>query len=112
MGTRLPQDDDDRPIPAMRLKAGGAHAVDISAVSARNATAFDGKTRVVSLYATAACFLAFGDDTVEATTDDHYFPPGIYYDVALAGGSEDPAYTHVAAITEGSSGTLYISEKE
>ncbi len=41
MSTLLPTDDDNNPIPAMRLKPGGAQSIAATASSARNATGFD-----------------------------------------------------------------------
>lgn len=110
MTTFLPKDSDNNPIPALRLKDSGAHSVAVTATSARNSTAFDNDTRVVSLYATAPMFVSFGDGSVTATTSDHYFPAGIYYDIAIGGGKAGQS-THIAAIRESSDGTLYISEK-
>ena len=52
MTTIMPQDIDGHPIPAVRLKEGGAHTINTGASSARNTTAFDPETRIISLYAT------------------------------------------------------------
>jgi hypothetical protein len=110
--TYLPRDDDNFPIPALRLKAtGGAHAISATASTARNATAFDGETRVVSLYATDGVYVRFGDDTVTATTSDHYFPSGVYYDFAIGGGKTGQ-FTHIAALRANADCMLYVSEKE
>jgi hypothetical protein len=111
MPTFLPKDSNDQPIPALRLKNGGAHSVAVTASSARNASGFNAATRVVSLYATHAMYIKFGDDEVSATSSDHYFPAGIYYDVAI-GGDNTAHYTNIAAIRVSENGTLYISEKE
>lgn len=110
MSTKLPLDVNDNPIPALRLKSAGAHVVTSSATSARNATAFDDGTRVVSLYATQPVYIAFGDDSVSADSSDHYFPAGVYYDVAL-GGDGAAHYTHVAVLQVSAGGTVYVSEK-
>jgi hypothetical protein len=48
---------------------------------------------------------------VTATESDHYFPQGVYYDLAIGGG-KTAHYTHVAALRVSSDCTLYISEKE
>jgi hypothetical protein len=109
MSTFLPKDADDNVIPALRLKSG--QAVSVTASSARNGTAFSAETRVVSLYATGGVFVKFGDSSVTATTSDHYFPAGVYYDFAVGGGKTGQ-YTHVAAIRASSDCALYISEKE
>lgn len=110
--TILPQDTFDRPIPALRLKPGAAHSIAAGASSARNSTGFGDTTRIISLYATIPVFLRFGGSGVTAAPTDHYFPDGLYYDVAI-GGDEATQYKHVAVIRAGSTdGTVYISEKE
>ncbi len=112
MPTLLPRDDDNVAIPALRLKDGGAHKIAFTAIgSARNAVAFNTKTRVASFYATTPVYLRFGDATVVATTSDHYFPAGIYYDMAISE-YKSGHYTHVAVRGLAEAGTLYISEKE
>ena len=111
MTTMLPMDADNNPIPAVRLKGNDAHAITTSATSVRNSTAFDADTRIVSLYATEDVFVRFGDNTVTATTSDHFFPKGVYYDFAIGGDKVDQ-YTYVAALQASTAGTLYISEKE
>ena len=111
MSTFLPQDSNDNPIPALRLKAAGAHAIAASAVSARNATTFDAGTRVISVYAEQPVYLKFGDASAVATTSDHYFPSGVYYDFAI-GGDKVGQYSHVAVVAFGTDGNVYISEKE
>ncbi len=111
MATFLPTDSENNPIPALRLKSSGAHSISVSGSSARNSTAFDGATRVISLYATGAVYLNFGDVSVTAAATDHYFPAGVYYDVAIGGGKSGHN-THVAALRVTDDCTLYISEKE
>jgi hypothetical protein len=111
MTTLLPRDDDNAPIPAMTLKAGGAHALAAGAASARTAQAFTAGTRVVSLFATEPVFVALGDSTVTASAADHFFPAGIYYDLSL-GHAKGAMASHIAAIRAGAEdATLYISEK-
>lgn len=113
MTTLLPKDADNHSIPALRLKDNGAHALSVSSTSARNATAFADTTKVISVYATAAVYLNFGDSGVTATTSDHYFPAGVYYDIAISGGSgKGPHNTHVAVLRADQDCTVYISEKE
>ena len=109
--TKLPLDSNDNPIPALRLKDGGAHSFSTSAVSARNSTAFDADTRVVSVYATEDTYIAFGDDSVTASGSDHFIPAGLYYDFAI-GGDGTGHYTHLAALRVTTEGDVYISEKE
>ena len=111
MTTKLPLDINDHAIPALRLKKESAHTVSAGAASARNTTAFDTNTRIISLYATVPVFISFGDASVTADTSDHYFPAGIYYDMAI-GGDGTGHYTHLAVLRAGPDGTVYISEKE
>jgi hypothetical protein len=112
MTTLLPTDADNKTIPVMRLKGGGAHAIAASGASARNATAFPADTRVVSLFATVPVYVRFGASTVTATSSDHYFPEGTYYDFAIGDGDKGPHATHVAVLAVSGTGTVYISEKE
>lgn len=111
MPTFLPTDMDDNVIPAVRLAQGGAHSISFSGTSARNTTAFNPETRIVSFYATQPVYVKFGDSSVTAAASDHYFPAGIYYDFAIGGGKVGH-YTHVATLQVSAAGTLYISEKE
>ncbi len=113
MSTLLTTYDDNNPIPAMRLKPGGAQSIAATASSARNATGFDTATRVVSVYATGAVYLRFGNASVTAANTDHYFPAGLYYDFSVRGGDTKGAqHTHLAVLAAGSNCTVYISEKE
>ncbi len=111
MTTLLPTDADDNPIPAIRLKGGNAHSITTSATSAKNTTAFDSETRIVSLYATEDIYVKFGTSSVTATTSDHFFPKGIYYDFSIGGGNTSQ-FTHIAALQVSAAGVVYISEKE
>lgn len=108
----MPMDMNNHPIPAVRLKgSGGAHAIAAGAASTRNTTAFSAGTQVVSLYATSPVYVRFGGASVSATTTDHYFPAGVYYDFAI-GGDKVAHYTHLAVLRVSSDGTVYVSEKE
>ncbi|MBU0800763.1 MAG: hypothetical protein KKA05_07135 [Alphaproteobacteria bacterium] len=112
MTTYLPRDAHGNPIPAVRLKSSGAHTVAVSNSTARNSTAFNADTRIISLYATVPVFIKFGDESVTATASDHYYPSGLYYDFAI-GGDETAHLTHVAVLRVGDTdGSLYVSEKE
>ncbi len=111
MTTLLPQDLNDNPIPAMRFKPSGAHSITVGATSARNSTAFDGETRIISVYSDVAVYIAFGSAAVTASSSDHYFPAGTYYDIAI-GGDHSAHYTHMAVLQVSVAGTAYISEKE
>ena len=105
MATLLPTDLNDNPIPAIRLKSGGAHSISSGASSTRNSTAFETDTKVISLYATEDVYVKCGDSSVTATASDHFFPKGVYYDLAAQ-------YTHIAVLQVSTAGTVYISEKE
>ena len=112
MPTLLPRDSENNVIPAVRLKSSGAHAVNATATSARNSTAFNDETQVISLYATVPVYVKFGTSSVTATSSDHYFPAGVYYDFSIGGGKV-AHYSHVAFLRVGSTdGIVYISEKE
>jgi len=111
MTTLLPKDADNNVIPALRLRDGGAHQITATSSSARNATAFSSETKIISLYATEPVYLAFGGSAITASAADHYFPAGIYYDIAISGGSgKGPHYTHMAVLRSETVGTVYISE--
>ncbi len=117
--TEMIFDNNGTPIPALTMREGGAHSVAFSATAANNSTAFKTDTVIVSIFATTACFIKLSDTSGDAaTTSDHYFPAGIYYDISLGGrpsegyGQKKPNKKYISAIQEGASGTLYISEKE
>ena len=111
MTTQLPLDSNKNPIPALRLKNSAAHSISSSASSARNATAFDDQTRIVSIYATQDVYVNFGGASVTASASDHFFPAGVYYDFAI-GGDGTGHYTHMAVLRASADGTVYVSEKE
>ena len=113
MTTLLPKDADNNIIPALRLREGAAHTINATASSARNSTAFNAGTKIISLYATDGVFVEFGDNTVTASSSTHFFPGGVYYDVAISGGTgKGPHSAYMAAIAAGDDCTVYISEKE
>ena len=109
--TSLPTDTDDNIIPALRFKSGGAHKITVNSSAARNSTPFSETTRIIGLYSTVPVYLAVGDNTVTATVSDHYFPAGVYYDIAIGGG-KTAHHTHVSVLREADDGMLHISEKE
>ncbi len=110
MTTQIPSDADGVPIPALRLKPSGSHALAVTATSGRLGP-FDPDTRVVALFATGPVFLRSGNGTVQASSGDHYFPDGIWCTLSLGGGKTD-RHTHFAAITAAANCTLYLSEME
>ena len=111
MSTFLPQDTNENPMSALRLRASGEHHISAGSSSVRNGTAFDANTRVLSVYATVPVYLKFGSSSVTATSSDHYFPEGVYYDIAIGGGPT-AHYTHLAVLRVFGDGDVYISEKE
>lgn len=112
MATLLPKDADNNIIPALRLRSGGSHALAATGSSVRNGAGFAATTRVVSLYATGPVFVRFGNDGVTATSSDHYFPQGVYYDFAISGGDKGSHTPHVAVLAVATDCAVYISEKE
>lgn len=110
--TLQPLDSNNNPIPALRLKNGGAHSIAATTSTARNSTAFNGSTEIVSIYTDVPVYIKMGDVTVTANSSDHYFPEGIYYDFAI-GADNANHNTHIAVLRAGAEdGTVYISEKE
>ncbi len=104
--TKIAKDLMGNSLPTVFLsKLGGTHKITTSAATARNTTALKSETKVVMIYATEDCYIAFGDNTVEATESSHFFPAGVYFGI----GVKD---THIAALQVTSGGTLYISETE
>ena len=103
----IPYSENGVPLPAVSLKKGaGAHSIAATASSARNSTAFLSSTIILSVYATENVFIEFGNDAVTASSSNHFFPKGMYYDFHLPRGT-----THLAVISDGTDGTVYISEK-
>ncbi len=110
--SNLPLDESGFPIPALSFIPNKAQKVTIGAATARCANPLAGgsedkvhRGRIVNIYADADCYLNVGDENVEATATDHFFPAGQYYAIALKTNQ-----THIAAIQVTSGGTLYISE--
>ena len=113
MTTLLPKDADNNPIPALRLRDGGAHSLSAGVTPNSNTTAFNTDTKVIGLYATVPVFIKFGDAGVTATASDHYFPAGVYYDIALGGGGTKGSHqAYISVLRAEEDGNIYISEKE
>jgi hypothetical protein len=74
--------------------------ISISGTTARSAAI---STGLIRIYASTDCFIKFGDSSVTATTSDHFLLGGSVYDLSYSG-------TNFAAITSGSTGTIYASE--
>ena len=109
--TKLPLDVNDNPIPALKLKDDSAHVLDINAATTRNVDPFSQETRVISIYSDVDVYVRFGENDVEATSSDHFFPAHVYYDLSIGGDGVGHS-SYMAAIGVSGSGKLYISEKE
>ncbi len=111
MSTLLPRDANNSPIPALRLLNNGAHVISAtSSASVKNTNGFNMQTQIISIYATAPITIAFGESDVVATSSDHYFPAGVYYDLAIGGeGVDHTPYMAVLAVDADTE--VYISEK-
>lgn len=110
--TSLPLDINNNPVPALRLKNGGAHKIAAASASTRNTNAFSAATKIVSVYATVPVYIRMGDASVTASASDHYFPEGIYYDFAISGHAAAHC-THIAVLkADTTDGMVYLSEKE
>ena len=110
MTTQLPLDMNNNAIPALRLRNDGAHVIAAASSSARNATAFADDTKIISVYASVPVYINMGGADVTASTSDHYYPAGLYYDFAI--GDEHSGHaSHVAILRVESDGNVYISEK-
>ena len=111
MPTLMPVDSRNHPIPALRFASGKAHAIGVTATTARNATAFSADTRVVLIYATGPVYLQTGDATVTASSTDHFFPEGVYFALSL-GSNLRTRHDHIAVIRADGDCILHISEME
>lgn len=100
--TLLPRDAHNTSIQTMAPVTAQSKAY--TGTSARVDNAFTSGVKVVELRPTTACHIAFGDNTVVATTGDPYLHQGerVTYHVGTN--------THVAAIQSQTGGTLYVTE--
>ena len=110
MITSMPVDVNNNPVPALRLRSGKAHTISAGASAAKNASAFADDTQIVSVYASVPVYIAFGDSSVSASSSDHYFPAGVYYDFAI-GNEHSGHQTYLSVLQVSSAGTVYVSEK-
>lgn len=111
-------------IQALRPKTGaggtGAHHISASGTTARNSTKFNADTRAVEIKARGGdMFYRFGDpvglnDTVVATTSDHFIEDGerLLYSLGGDRGGNLAQSTHVAVIMSSGSGTFSVTELE
>jgi hypothetical protein len=108
--SKQPRDDANQPIPVLSFRPGGAQRITLSATSTRS-VAFAPSVRVISLFSDTDCFFELGDSTVLSTNNSHFLPAGLYMDVSLGSDNVPSANARYLAVT-GTSGTLYISERE
>ncbi len=112
MTTILPIDANDNAIPALRLKDNASHTVSaVTGASTVNSIGFSSETKVVSVYATGGAYIRFGESGVVASSSDHYFPEGVYYDFAIGGYGVDHT-PYIAVLAADADCNVYISEKE
>ena len=108
MGLKLPLDDNGRAIPILGFRFRGCQKVALGATSARNATAIDADTRIVTIATTGNCRFEVGDAAV--TADAGASPlllANSYIDIPL---TESERY--VAFVAEGgATGDAYIMER-
>lgn len=120
----LPIDVNGNAIPAMRLTPNGGHTIAATTgAAAKNTVPFMDTTRVVSVYAEADIWIAFGaDNTVDVAAGGagvHHLPGGTYYDFSIGGfknqgsdGSNVPQSRYIAVRSRVTGGGVYISEKD
>lgn len=106
--TTMPIDTQGYPVPTLGYLDGGAKTIAITNTSTRNAVAISAGVRVISVYATTACYIRLGDNTVTAANTDHYIPSGMYIDIAIGPDSRD---RYIATLRVDTDGTFYISER-
>ena len=113
MTTLLPKDDDNNIIPALRLADGLAHQITSTGNAVSNTTAFSDQTKIISLFATEPVFIKFCQTGVTATTSDHFFPAGVYYDIAISGGAGKGVHSpYISVLAVDADATVFISEKQ
>ena len=111
--SKQPRDDANEPIPVLGLQPAGGSRINFNASSASLSTQFAASIRVITLYATADCYVEVGDATVQANNStSHFVPSGFLYDIAL--GSElisSETSKYISTIGAVASGVLHISER-
>jgi hypothetical protein len=90
------------------ILGGATHAISFTATSARNATPFNSKTRILAaMVADQNCYIEAGDSTVVATTSSTYLAAGAVYSFGI-----DSNITHIAVIRATTDGTLRFFESK
>lgn len=112
MTTQMPNDGQGRPIPALRLAPGKSQKITAAGTAAKNAVAFSEDTRVIGVYAVEDIYIEVGADDVVATTNSHFLPGGLYYDIALVDDDVSKTRdTHISVLQVSAGDTVYVSEK-
>lgn len=108
--TKMPRDDNDQSIPALRPSVARVGAT--SSAAAVRVGPFTTGCKVISLYCrTAALRFQTGGVSVAATGVSHYIAIGERMVISL--GAVDDVHTHISVIRDGAlDGTLEISELE
>lgn len=109
--SKQPRDDANQPIPVLSFRPGGAQTLFID-VTATRSTAFASSVRVISLYADKDCRFELGNAAVQANTNSHFLPAGVYIDVSLGSDNVSSANARYLSVIGSGGGTLYISERE
>ncbi len=100
--TLLPRDAHNTSIQTMAPVASQARS--FTGTTARTTQDFETGVKVVELRPTMACFIKFGDGTVEATSSDFFLLASerVTYHIGT--------HTRVAVIPDTTGGTLHITE--
>lgn len=113
--SQQPKDNANEPIPVLGLRPSGGYQVPFTAATSNTSPRIANSVRVVTLYSTQDAFIETGttDSIAADTTDSHFLPATIPYDISL--GPEVVSENNdrfVAVIGSTSSGVLYISERD
>lgn len=113
--SKQPRDDANAPIPVLALRPGGGQRIAVTDSSARSAAVAD-RVRVVTLYTTADAFIEIGnDDVVANTSNSHFLPASLPYDISLGDetiSKNNPRFIAVIkASGDDEDGVLYLSER-
>lgn len=109
----LPTDQNGNAIQALTPKLdGGSHKITAAGTSAKNTTAFNATTKLISVCADVPFYYRLGGSSVAAVNTDHLLPAGGPYYMSLGSGKNNERATHLAVIQRSTSGDIFISEYE
>jgi len=113
-GTKMPRDQNNNPVPALRARVGGAKRATTAGVADVRIGPFAAGTLVVELLCrTAALRYQTGDATVVADASSHFIDAGERLVRSLGNNDNGDGHTHISIIREGGTdGTLEVSELE